>query len=507
MAKLEDLKELAKGVNKNKVKQIQILGANSQSETIFDNFYQALLDDRFETDEEYAAFFYDNPKSKAFYKLKERLEERLINTVFFVDINKKNQTAIQKAYYTCYKNLSAIRILIGKSIRKSSISLAKKTIKKSIEYGFSDVTFELARILKTHYSTFEADVKKFEYYRKISTTFSEILSEENDIEDFSALIVLEHNNRTILKKEREEFFKGKYLETKLIMGKHYSYKLSNYGFFYRFLYLELTCNWKKLVEEYQNFIDYHKMHLKPVSSFQKGNFMKRKVTGLFMLKQYDLAEKIAYEALSQFPEGTHNWFYVQEYILRIQYFTKKFSQLDRIIEIVYAFKKSFHFNRWEENFKIHEALISYLKLIGKIKPDKTVNNEIKKFRFGKFLNEVPNHSKDKKGSNITILILQILFLLEDRKYDVLIDKAEALKIYTQRYLKGDGTFRSNCFIKMLLSLPAGNFERAQVEQKAQKHLDHLLSMPIEKARQSAELEIMPYEMLWEFVLESLERNT
>jgi hypothetical protein len=59
---------------------------------------------------------------------------------------------------------------------------------------------------------------------------------------------------------------------------------------------------------------------------------------------------------------------------------------------------------------------------------------------------------------------------------------------------------------MLLSLPAGNFERIAVERKAKKHMDRLLAMPIEKAKQSAELEVMPYEMLWEFVLESLDRQ-
>ena len=42
--------------------------------------------------------------------------------------------------------------------------------------------------------------------------------------------------------------------------------------------------------------------------------------------------------------------------------------------------------------------------------------------------------------------------------------------------------------------------------KAKKHIKQLLSVPIEKAKQSPELEVIPYETLWEFILESLDRH-
>jgi hypothetical protein len=183
------------------------------------------------------------------------------------------------------------------------------------------------------------------------------------------------------------------------------------------------------------------------------------------------------------------------------------GQFDTALSVISQTEKSPHkkkFLKAESQFndiwKINEAFINYLSLTGKL-----ASSNKKSFRLGKFLNEVPIYSKDKRGSNITILILQVLFLLEDRKYDTLIDRTDALKIYTQRYLKGDGTYRSNCFINMLLCLPACSFQRERVEEKARKYLDKLHAMPIEKARQSAELEVMPYEMLWEFVLESLDR--
>ncbi len=129
-----------------------------------------------------------------------------------------------------------------------------------------------------------------------------------------------------------------------------------------------------------------------------------------------------------------------------------------------------------------------------------------KFRIKKFLNEVPTYSKDKRGNNITILILHILLLLQQRKYGEIIDRVESLKTYSHRYLRQDDTFRSNCFIKMLLQLPAASFHKKGVIRKAKKYWEKLQSVPLKKANQSVELEIIPYETLWEFVLNSLDNK-
>ena len=86
MAKLSDLQEIAKGISRNKTKNIQIIGNSNKTNNLFDEFYLALTKDKFKTDEEYAYHFYDQPSNKkAYYKLKERLYERLLNTIFFID--------------------------------------------------------------------------------------------------------------------------------------------------------------------------------------------------------------------------------------------------------------------------------------------------------------------------------------------------------------------------------------------------------------------------------------
>ncbi|MEM6320059.1 MAG: hypothetical protein AAF960_20470 [Bacteroidota bacterium] len=57
---------------------------------------------------------------------------------------------------------------------------------------------------------------------------------------------------------------------------------------------------------------------------------------------------------------------------------------------------------------------------------------------------------------------------------------------------------------MLLKIPISDFHRVGVERRAQKYYDTLLATPIDIANQAMEIEIIPYEDLWEMVLASLE---
>ena len=80
---------------------------------------------------------------------------------------------------------------------------------------------------------------------------------------------------------------------------------------------------------------------------------------------------------------------------------------------------------------------------------------------------------------------------------------EALKTYSHRYLRKNDTFRSNCFINMLLQLPLANFNKIALKRKANKYWEKLRSLPLEEAKQSVEIELVPYEKLWEYVLEAV----
>ena len=140
----------------------------------------------------------------------------------------------------------------------------------------------------------------------------------------------------------------------------------------------------------------------------------------------------------------------------------------------------------------------YINLINAGKVEKSEDdNHFTKFRLGRFLNEMPIFSKDKRGMNIAILSIQILFLIQQKKYGKAIDKFEAIEKYCYRYLHQEETIRSYYFITMLMTIPDSQFHRMGVTRKGKKYLDKLLSVPLEVSSQSHKIEIIPYEDLWQ----------
>ncbi|NET39471.1 MAG: hypothetical protein F6K19_47155 [Cyanothece sp. SIO1E1] len=184
--------------------------------------------------------------------------------------------------------------------------------------------------------------------------------------------------------------------------------------------------------------------------------------------------------------GTHNWMAMLQYECILGFHAKEYGLCSDAIKTVKKYKTS-----QKESWLIYEAYLYLFNHLGKY--DK------KRFRLGKFLNEVPAYSKDKKGMNINILIIQILVLLKDRRWPVIVDRIDALKAYTYRHLKNESTFRSDTFLSMLAVLPKAAFQRDQVEGKTKDLHLQLQESPI----LSVDFEIVPYEDLWDFVLELL----
>ncbi len=85
-------------------------------------------------------------------------------------------------------------------------------------------------------------------------------------------------------------------------------------------------------------------------------------------------------------------------------------------------------------------------------------------------------------------------------------RIESIEKYCSRYLRQGDTFRSNCFIKMLLQIPKSKFQTNSLIRKTEQLVELLKSVPLEYARQTSEIEIIPYEDLWELVLDTTSKN-
>ena len=216
--------------------------------------------------------------------------------------------------------------------------------------------------------------------------------------------------------------------------------------------------------------------------------------------EYTKVEKIAEDYFKVMTKSGINWYSLKAYVFISKIRSGKYGET---FDILNEIQTSKGYSKMPVSIKqywlLYEAYIEFLIAIGKIKRE-----EPSKFRVNKFLNEIPIFTKDKRGLNIAILIIHVLFLLQQRKYSQIIDRVDALKQYCYRYLRKDDTFRSHCFIRMLLQMPRADFNRIRTERYAEPYVLKLQSEPLMISEQSIEVEVIPYEDLWEMTLDLLD---
>lgn len=496
---LQSLKELAQVVTRNKVKSINTLSKKGPESKIWD-FYEGILNESFASDQDAAGYFYNKDIQHPEYrKLKNKLKERLINTSFFIDVNSPKFNTHQKAFYTCQRNLMAVKILLGRYARTPAIELAEETLRKSIKYEFSDVSFELCKILRSHFAIHSQSHKKFCQYDKESDHYGKLCNLEDDIiKGYEESVVLE---KLVTKNELVEIC-NKYL------NKIEPFLESKDSFRLHLWYYFLALRRDNILNNYEDIIT---NSLKAINYFSKKGFISDQFIGAFYynqlnasikIRKFDDAKSLVSKCVQIFEEGSVRWYNAHDYFFIFSLYSRNYRKSIQIREKVVNSKsfKNQYLNR-QETWHLFDAFLFYLTKARKINISNT--SSLANFRVKKFLNEVPIFSMEKSGRNIPILIIQILIQIQQKKYDQLTDKIEAIEKYATRYLRKDNNYRSNCFIKMLLQIPKQHFHPVAVRRHTKSLLSKLKSMPLEKANQPFEIEIIPYEDLWEMALESI----
>jgi len=465
---MKELKELTRVVTKNKVKRIEIIGDINHSKSLIHQLYTGIVEGKYNSDKEAEQDLYGQEGGETYKKLKLRLKQSLQ----------------------------------GRFASTSAFHLAEKLYRKSIEFELTDITVLTLRDMIGYLKVRTSDYKKITYYQNLLDHYLKLLSKEHKVDNYStSLLILNYDYRIGLpeKVRRAEKYERK---IRKIFKKYDSFKLKDYGY-------------KALTRRYEMLNDYKGLlgiTLEAANYFEKkerahyrlaiARFLYRAMICYIQLRNYKEGEQAALKCISLTDNGSNNWLLYHAYYLMLYFHSSQYEKAYSIYK-----KCRFHpnfkklFPRAKELWLSLEAYIQYLIQIKKIG---VPEEEQKSFRLRKFLNEVPLFSKDKRNSNIPILILHMLFLLHQKKYEKVYDRVQALEKYTTRYLKAGDSFRSNCFIKMLLQLPKCHYHKQAVIRKTKQLKVRMSEVPINVASQGSETEYIPYETLWEFVLDSLE---
>ena len=500
---MNTLTSLIKLLSKQKLKQIEIITEEVHLSPKTKTLYEGFKNNEFKNDDEAALKIYNSDATNSSYKkLKYRLTQRLINTLFFIDVQSYSKSEYQKALNRCFKNWAAAKILNDKGQRTVSLELFEQILKTSIKYDIVELSLLILKDLRMEYGLYIDNKYKFEKYCKKYEEIKSIYDLKDQAEYyyiyFGQLVSksksYNFNDNVRIKLEEAEELRVSIKDIDSYYLRYYSYNASYFGYI-------IKNDLAMQIDVAKNAIRY----FQEKSGFKKtGIYSFTQKMGISYLsnKAYNKAiDCFKYCIEFKLPEGSLNWLYIRKYFFQVYILRKDYLSAYKLISNVTNNKSFTKINEtYREPWYLKEAFIHFLIKIGKINPEESDAQKLRPFRLSRFMNEVTMFSNDKRGLNITINIIQMLFYIVDERFDDALDKLSSLRQYNFRYLKRPEYARSSNFIKMLLKIPEGDYEPKKIRAKAQKYHQALLDNPSDYSEHALSIEIIPYEQLWEEIM-------
>jgi len=472
--------------------------------------YRALLKHGSADEDEIARKVYGKKADaslSAYRKLKTRLRNILVDLLIDTGAtDKPNYTNYPETYRSLQRQYASAQVLISKRAYQNSALILEKVYRIALENAMTELLYQSSQLLAGIYLAMVSNSRKFEIYTQAAAKhrreFIDLGLATECYYHFKSLLY----NRTLPIEEVGSAAIAKAEEMKDVFERNRD--LHNIAIKYH----DLICFGHYLTGNFEASLKYaiaaeeHLLTLVDNTSRKLYPSRLMQLRSLGFLNRVAEGEQLLNRLFKDTPVNSINWINLVEeellYFVRCQKYQKAFEAAVKIDRKQIRDKLS---NENKQIWEIIDATIYLLIICGRVQLP-TTHSRFTNFRVTRFLNSVPTYSKEKWGMNVQILAIHTMLLILQKKYDQVIDRVEALEKYCSRHLRNNDSLRGNCFIKMLTSVVKGNFHKVAAERNATKYVKRLSGTRASNLDQAANIEIVPYEILWEMLLENLDQK-
>lgn len=503
---MKTLLEIARVLTKKKIVKIEILDEQvlKQKDSKFAKFYEGLLTGKIESDKDAALLLYEstNAGDAKYRQLKSRFRRRLLNTLFFLDVNTAQHSSYEQARVNCSKELALVDILLFHDANASAASLCRQILNTALKFHFTEMILRTARQLR-ELAASEEDNKNYEYYHELVQQYTHLYQIELTAEQYSlaAQKIYQSGSCDDLSNEQLEGYANKLVQ---LSEKCDTPRLHFYLFYVWVLYYEAIQDYEGMLEVCSNAQHYIQEHDAYFSHKEKAVFSLKILNGYFHLNDYNRGKTHAEETLTQLSEDTVEWVDFMEYYLLLSlkeaYIINAIAIFNKVVNLS-IFKKLDKERR--EKWELFEAMLHYLMEKEGANSTLLPRQRRKTFKLSDFINRTVNYPQHQSVLALQHLILQTLFLLKRKSHSGISERIEQLLKITKYELKKEGYERAYAFSKLLQQL-----QKAQLDPKNLKNTEKYLVELQQKSQayrgRIAELEILPYEQVWALILKHLQ---
>ena len=502
---MKNLIEISKIVTKKKVRKIEIFDDHSlkHKNSKFNEFYEALQANKFKNDRDAASFLYGcSPTDDKYRQLKSRFRKRLLNTLFFLDVNLPSTSTYDRAYYSCNKDWTLVKILLSNDATHTAAALARQILTTALKYKFADVIVNCSRILRRYAAT-SGDDRAYEEYDEHIKHFENVLDAEIRSEELYQRVIMNYF-KPPQKTEDLVTQIDEYCDALVGLSEVYDSPVVIYNMYLVWAYrYEMLKDFEAVVQVCQRAENYIQENPRYYQEEKLVTFQLKKMSAYLHMGNYKEGKIIAERGLQNFKRGSNNWFSFMEYYLLLALHTENY------INALAIFNRAVDNTRFKrldivsrEKWKIYEAYLHFIiESEGKTQPILQTQKR-KSFRLNRLLEHQAIFPKDQRILTLHVLVAQILFQLETNNFSAATERIDKLKQFATRQLKRPEYHRPTQFVRLLQQLSKADFRRDNLSN-TDKYLRRLREQPFFYRGLIYELEVIPYEKLWDYILTKL----
>lgn len=502
---MKNLIEIAKIVTKKKVRKIEIFDDHSlkHKNSKFNEFYEALLANKFKNDRDAASFLYGcSPTDDKYRQLKSRFRKRLLNTLFFLDVNLPATSNYDRAYYSCNKDWTLVKILLSNNATHTAATLAKQILTTALKFKFADVIVNCSRILRK-YCADNGDEKNYEIYDAHIKQYENVLDAEIRSEELYQRVIMNYYKPPSKAGDLSEKI-DTYCDALVGLSEIYDSPIVIYNMYlvWAFRY-EMMQDYDAMIEvclQAEKYIENNPLYYQ---SDKLATFQLKKMSAYLHTRDYKQGKISAEKCLKSFPAGSETWFDFMEYYLLLAIHT------DNHINALAIYNKATSHSKFKrldsfvrEKWKVYYTFLNYIIESQGADNPILLTQRKKAFRLSKFLNDPILYPKDQRIFTVLMIVAQILFLIEKKSFNNVTERIDRLKTYANRQLKKDEFFRAVQFIRLLQQLVKVDYQLDNLSN-TEKYYNRLIETPFFYRGMLHELEVIPYEKLWNIILSRL----
>lgn len=492
---MEELKKLVQIIQRSGKKESNLLDFTNKSPYTEWQLYSGVADGLITGNQDAHKIIYKGKKTaNGVTMLKHRLKKKLLNQLFFLDedITSTNKTQVKEQ--ECFAKVYQARILINNGANDFALRILRQALATAHQFEFLDVNYLCLRSLLHIYAN-QGNTLEFKKTNQELIVVSHSLkgSQQSERMFLEAKVELSHS---ISSRKRYLLLIEDVLKKMEVLWREHETFDTFYDYYRLFIWSqELKGDFNRIVEITnisQELLETNKINAERFDH-RFNKFIQ--VYAYLRAKKLEQGISLAATYLPSFNPSSNNWFaFMENYILLVLH-ARKYKVAHVLMDQVFSNPSIKKTNKMaQERWYLFEAYLHF------VSPQPEIS-----FKWREFLENVPSYSKDKEGYNVAILILQVMYSVGTNDIEALDYRMEALKKYAHKHLKDSFSDRSRTFFKLLAILVKNEFSFGPVQKKGQTYYQKLLRLS-PPGDAYAEIEIIPYEHLWELILQRLQEK-